>query len=467
MKNISILFFIFFFNSLQAQNIGVKLPVSTSPNTSLDVNGSVAFREGTVLTLVNGVNSDVVLGDFTLFRIAGPTAPFSITGFSNGQNGRILTLINTTSQILMLTHLATSSAANQINTSGTSVSLLADGVAVLAYNTTLSQWVLTGGQGFKYNWSLTGNAGTMAASHFIGTTDAKAFALKANNTEGGYILPSGNVGMGTQTAQNKLDVEGRAVIGATYAGTNTAPANGLLVEGITGFGSALKIGTSSSSINASSALEIESTTKSFVPPRMITAQMNAIASPLVGSIVFNTTLSSLHQYKSPGGWTDLVNITTPFVYEALQTSILSQSFGSAFADIPGVGGLSIAIPRTGTYTIIARAYFANGRTSSGGNNAGAQGSFKIVVDGTSYEESFLASLGIYNADDGFNFWGLGTQGMIIKTLSINAGTHTISMQGRAWSGTNCPDASWGIDTSVYVNSGGADVAWCKLTIVEN
>ncbi len=47
---------------------------------------------------------------------------------------------------------------------------------------------------------------------------------------------TGNVGIGTGLGnpQNRLDVEGGAVIGATYSGTNTAPTNGLLVEGNVG-----------------------------------------------------------------------------------------------------------------------------------------------------------------------------------------------------------------------------------------
>jgi hypothetical protein len=54
-----------------------------------------------------------------------------------------------------------------------------------------------------------------------------------------YIYPnsnSWNAAIGTNIPVNKLDVEGAAVIGATYSGTNIAPSNGLLVEGNTGIG---------------------------------------------------------------------------------------------------------------------------------------------------------------------------------------------------------------------------------------
>jgi len=53
---------------------------------------------------------------------------------------------------------------------------------------------------------------------------------------GGNINISTRLGLGTTTAQNKLDVAGGIVIGSTYAGTNVAPANGLLVAGNIGIG---------------------------------------------------------------------------------------------------------------------------------------------------------------------------------------------------------------------------------------
>ena len=48
-----------------------------------------------------------------------------------------------------------------------------------------------------------------------------------------------------------------------------------------------------STINASSQLEVRSTTKGFLPPRMTTTQKNAIATPAAGLVVYDTTLNKL------------------------------------------------------------------------------------------------------------------------------------------------------------------------------
>jgi hypothetical protein len=45
--------------------------------------------------------------------------------------------------------------------------------------------------------------------------------------------------------------------------------------------------------NASAMLDITSTTRGFLPPRMTTTQKNAIASPAVGLVVYDTTLNKL------------------------------------------------------------------------------------------------------------------------------------------------------------------------------
>ncbi|WP_152973283.1 hypothetical protein [Lacinutrix mariniflava] len=68
--------------------------------------------------------------------------------------------------------------------------------------------------------------------------------------------------------------------------------------------SQVAIGTSTP--DSSSALQVDSTTGTFVPPRMTTEQMNLITTPLTGSLVFNTTLNSLCIYKNDE-WSTISN----------------------------------------------------------------------------------------------------------------------------------------------------------------
>lgn len=82
---------------------------------------------------------------------------------------------------------------------------------------------------------------TPSASNYAILADIGASATHFNAPSGGFVdFKIGNAeqarinttgfGIGA-TPVNKLDVEGGAVIGATYSGTNTASTNGLLVEG--------------------------------------------------------------------------------------------------------------------------------------------------------------------------------------------------------------------------------------------
>lgn len=62
--------------------------------------------------------------------------------------------------------------------------------------------------------------------------------------------------------------------------------------------------------DATAALEIESTTKGFLPPRMTTAQRDAIASPATGLMVFNTTAAQ-YQFWSGSAWSGLGGASVP------------------------------------------------------------------------------------------------------------------------------------------------------------
>ncbi|MFT3683011.1 MAG: hypothetical protein QM791_22315 [Ferruginibacter sp.] len=61
-----------------------------------------------------------------------------------------------------------------------------------------------------------------------------------------------------------------------------------------------QVGIGTNSPNPSSILELNSTSKVFLPPRMTTAQRNQIANPVAGMTIFNTTSDCIEIYRSTG-----------------------------------------------------------------------------------------------------------------------------------------------------------------------
>ncbi len=141
---------------------------TTTPKTTLDINGGISLREGPALVLSNGANSNISLGTtpYSFYRITGPTAAFSISGIVPviGADGQIVILQNTTSQSMTITNNSTSVAANRIYVSGDK-DLLLRGIyttVTLQYSASLSKWVLLDKMNHIETWYLT--SATIAAS---------------------------------------------------------------------------------------------------------------------------------------------------------------------------------------------------------------------------------------------------------------------------------------------------------------
>ncbi len=79
------------------------------------------------------------------------------------------------------------------------------------------------------------------------------------------------------------------------------------------------IGISPANINPSAQLDVNSTSKGLLPPRMTSTQRDAINSPASGLVIFNTTTNSL-EYKSSTGWVAITVPTTPVVPDILPTT---------------------------------------------------------------------------------------------------------------------------------------------------
>ena len=70
------------------------------------------------------------------------------------------------------------------------------------------------------------------------------------------------------------------------------------------------VGINTTDLAPGSALQINSTTRALVQPRMTTAQMEAIPTPLDGALVFNTTANNWY-IRTEGVWQPFLRTETP------------------------------------------------------------------------------------------------------------------------------------------------------------
>ena len=94
-------------------------------------------------------------------------------------------------------------------------------VGSLLYNTDEEKMYLNTASGFKKIpsidtnsidfWGATGNTGSNAATHFLGTTDLQDFLIKTDNSERIRIGATGNIGINNTTPSAQLDIESTAV----------------------------------------------------------------------------------------------------------------------------------------------------------------------------------------------------------------------------------------------------------------
>jgi hypothetical protein len=120
-----------------------------------------------------------------------------------------------------------------------------------------------------------------AGTNLLTVLDNGAATLNGNTTVTGFLSVTQDVGLSNTVI----------FWAGGYQIRNTA--NGIVFTGATGAATgALGLGmTTGTGINASCILQADSTTKGFLPPRMTTAQKNAIATPANGLMVYDTDLA--------------------------------------------------------------------------------------------------------------------------------------------------------------------------------
>jgi len=172
----------------------------------------------------------------------GTTSP--VSKFSVGTSNEFQ--VNNTGDIIKINNVITSfpssqGAANTVLTNNGSGTL-----TWAASNSGGSSWLILGNTGTLASSSAIGST---ANNNMIGTTDTKDFVMISNNLERMRIASGGNIGIG-----------------------NISPA-------------------------ATSALDITSTTKGLLIPRMTNTQRNSISSPAVGLQIYNTDCNAINYWS--------------------------------------------------------------------------------------------------------------------------------------------------------------------------
>tara|TARA_Y100000296_G_scaffold82838_1_gene112622 strand:- start:435 stop:1142 length:708 start_codon:yes stop_codon:yes gene_type:complete len=103
----------------------------------------------------------------------------------------------------------------------------------------------------------------------------------------GWTIQPGKIVLNSTSGAHEVS-GGMDVSGNLGISGNTVVTGSSTVSGSVGIGA---------TPNNAAVLDVASTTKSFLPPRMTTTQRNAIATPPAGSVIYNTTTNLLNHYN--------------------------------------------------------------------------------------------------------------------------------------------------------------------------
>lgn len=161
------------------------------------------------------------------------------------------------------------------NSAGTNLLAVRNNNTTYIANTVTINAETPGGTGMVISHTAWNNSTGLSVNSAIGIVAWSSLGANSSNPDGASIVALGRVG-GDPLRKSVGLRSNRAIISSGFA----------------------------YDIVDSAMLQVDSTTQGFLPPRMTTTQINAIASPAEGLMVYNTTISHMCVYQA-GSWVKL------------------------------------------------------------------------------------------------------------------------------------------------------------------
>lgn len=205
--------------------------------------------------------------------------------------------VPTSSFALVVPASITSSATANYGIGANALNALTGGDNNVALGYDAAKNVSTGANNTAVGYSAlsaTTGSGNTALGRSTGTTNTSGtnntFLGQSSNASVNNLSNATAIGYGAEvSASNSIQLGNSSVTNVNTPGTITTSGS---------------VGIGTTSPNSAAALEIVSTTKGLLLPRLTTAQRDAIASPVAGLILYNTSDNKVQAY-TVSAWVDL------------------------------------------------------------------------------------------------------------------------------------------------------------------
>ena len=242
----------------------------------------------------------------------------------------------------------------------------------------------------------------------------------ANNVTGSALTSVGTITNGTWSATlidvtkggtgtNNGSITGTAALTFTAGGSNQ---NISILASGTG-----SVGVGTSNPTSSAALDVASTTKGFLPPRMTSTQRNAMSNPVAGLTIWNSTNVQLEVYNG-SVWVNMDGKTdqTLSIGNYYQGGIVAYIFTSS--DIGYVDGqVHGLIAATSDQSTGIRWYKGSNTTTNAqvlGIGGGSANTTTIITQQGQYATTYAAGLARAYTGGGYTDWYLPSRDELNK-----------------------------------------------------